>query len=162
MKKLLRSSLCLVGLSALMSFATWQIIGPPDRSVECDPADLPEHFVCLSTVEKWPQESILWVDARPRADWERNGLEGAVLLNDQEEWFDLEPEFMMQMLVETRAKVVVYCNQSGCGSSKYVAAQLRERHAETLGFEVFVLEGGVKALKAAQAGGVTPVLRESN
>ena len=148
MKRLLASFAGLLGLSAGMSCVTWKVVGPPDRSVACLQSELPEHFVCLETVKSWPQDELLWVDARPRADWEENGVAGAILLNDQEEWLDLEPNFMMNMMMETRSKVVVYCNRSGCGSSKYVANQLRERHAETLGFEVYVLEGGVKAILA--------------
>lgn len=148
MKPLFFSVLSLAGLSVTMSFATWKFVGAPDRSVECHQADLPEYFVCLSTVRTWPEGDVLWVDARPRPDWERNGVKGAVLLNDQDEWLDQEPEFMMQMLTDTKPKVLVYCNQSGCGSSKYIASQLRLRHAETLGFEVYVLEGGIKALLA--------------
>lgn len=146
MKRLLFSLVALTGLSGLAALITWKVVGEPDRSVVCDPAKLPEHFVCLAAVRKWPAEDLLWVDARPRADWEKDGVAGSVLVNDQEDWLDLEPEFMMNMMVETKPKVVVYCNQSGCGSSKYVAEQLRERHAQSLGFEVFVLEGGVKAL----------------
>lgn len=150
MKTLLGRLTLLITLSCLMSFFTWRIIGPPDRSVKCDQASLPEHFVCLATVESWEKEETLWVDARPRADWKRDGLEGSVLLNDQEDWVDLEPEFVLRILSEPKPRVVVYCNQSGCGSSKYVAEQLRARHSSNLGFEVYVLEGGVKALKGAK------------
>jgi len=145
MKSLFVSFGCLTGLSAAMALATWQVLGPPDRSVACQQSELPEHFVCFKTVDAWLQDEVLWVDARPRADWEKNGRGGSVLLNDQEEWIDMEPEFMMNMMLGEKTKVVVYCNRSGCGSSKYVAEQLRNRHAEILGFEVFVLEGGVKA-----------------
>lgn len=146
MKRLLISFGCLTSLSAGMAYATWLFLGPPDRSVVCAQAELPEYFVCLKTVERWPQDEVLWVDARPREDWEKDGREGSVLVNDQEDWFDLEAGFMQMIGVQT--KILVYCNRSGCGSSKYVADQLRSRHAETFGFEVFVLEGGAKALSA--------------
>ena len=138
----------LVVLSAAAGLITWKVVGAPDRAIPCDPESLPEHQVCLSTIRNWPEDAILWVDARPRAEWKKNGVKGSVLVNDLEEWFDLEPEFMMQMMGNPRAKVVVYCNQAGCGSSKYVANQLRERHAGTLNFEVHVLQGGIKALLA--------------
>ena len=150
MKRLFVSLLVLTGLSGVASLVTWQLVGPPDRSVACHQADLPKHSVCLSTVRTWPVGEILWVDARPRADWEKDGLDGSVLMNDQEDWLDLEPEFMMQMMLATRPTVVVYCNQSGCGSSKYIADQLRSRHADALGFQVYVLEGGIKALLAEE------------
>jgi rhodanese-related sulfurtransferase len=93
-------------------------------------------------------DQILWVDARPRKQWEENGVDGSILLNDQEDWIDLESNFMGKMNEDFKPIVVVYCNQSGCGSSKYVARQLREKHAEALGFQALVLEGGINALKS--------------
>ena len=147
MKRFVLSVVLVTLLSAAASFIPYKVVGPPDRSVPCDQANLPEHFVCLSTVRSWPADESMWVDARPRKDWEKDGVEGSILVNDQEEWVDLEPFFMMKMFEALKPRVVVYCNQSGCGSSKYVAEQLREKHSETLGFQVFVLEGGIKALQ---------------
>lgn len=148
MKQFLLSVLAICLLSVAGAYFTYRVVGLPDRSVGCDPDLLPEHHVCLETVREWPADDVLWVDARPRVEWERNGVEGSVLLNDQEDWLDLEFEFLGRMTESPCSRVVVYCNQSGCGSSKYVADRLRERHAGTLGFEVFVLEGGSKALAA--------------
>jgi rhodanese-related sulfurtransferase len=147
MKRLAVTIFCVSLLSSLAAFITFQVIGGPDRSVACDQAALPEYFVCLSTVRKWDESDILWVDARPRGQWEEDGIEGSVLVNDQEDWIDLEVGFMSKMIEQLKPIVVVYCNQSGCGSSKYVANQLRQKHAEALGFQVFVLEGGVNALR---------------
>jgi rhodanese-related sulfurtransferase len=93
-------------------------------------------------------DQILWVDARPRKQWEENGVDGSILFNDQEDWIDLESNFMGKMNEDFKPIVVVYCNQSGCGSSKYVARQLREKHAEALGFQALVREGGINALKS--------------
>ncbi|MDA7496245.1 rhodanese-like domain-containing protein [Akkermansiaceae bacterium] len=135
-------------LSSLGAFITFQIVGEPDRSVACEQASLPEYFVCLSTVRKLDPDQVLWVDARPRKQWEENGVDGSILVNDQEDWIDLEFNFMGKMNEGFKPIVVVYCNQSGCGSSKYVARQLREKHAEALGFQAFVLEGGINALKS--------------
>ncbi|MGB0644539.1 MAG: rhodanese-like domain-containing protein [Akkermansiaceae bacterium] len=135
-------------LSSLGAFITFQIVGEPDRSVACEQASLPEYFVCLSTIRELNPDQILWVDARPRKQWEENGVDGSILLNDQEDWIDLEFNFMGKMNEDFKPIVVVYCNQSGCGSSKYVARQLREKHAEALGFQVLVLEGGINALKS--------------
>jgi rhodanese-related sulfurtransferase len=115
--------------------------------VACDPADLPEHHVCLSTVREWPEDEVLWVDARPREKWQDDGVEGSILINDQEEWMMMVPELIGQMAIAPRPRVVVYCDQEGCGSSKYVANQLRKEHAGPLGFEVFVLYGGIAALQ---------------
>ena len=151
MKQLFLSLIGITLLSSAAAFVTWKLVGPPDRSVQCDPDDLPEHHVCLETVRSWDQGSILWVDARPRDLWKKDGVPGSILVNDQEDWEELEEQFVMSVFGDgsgTLNKVVVYCNQSGCSSSTYVADRLRERHAEALGFQVFVLHGGVKALQA--------------
>lgn len=145
--RLAETVFCVCLLSSVAAFITFQIIGEPDRSVACDQASLPENFVCLPTVREWDSSEILWVDARPRDQWEEDGVEGSVLINDQEDWTDLEFNFMGKMNEDFKPIVVVYCNQSGCGSSKYVANQLREKHAEALEFQVFVLEGGINALR---------------
>jgi len=151
MKRLIFSLALITMLSGMAAFVTWKIVGPPDRTVECDPEDLPVHHVCLATVRSWQPAEILWVDARPREDWDQDGVAGSILVNDQENWDDLEGQFVMTIFGDgsgTRNKVVVYCNQAGCSSSTYVADRLRDRHGETLGFEVYVLHGGVKAFKA--------------
>lgn len=156
MKRFLLSVLAICLLSVVGAYLTYRVVGVPDRAVECDPDLLPEHHVCLETVREWPADDVLWVDARPRAEWERNGVEGSVLVNDQEDWLELEFDFLGRMTESLRARVVVYCNQSGCGSSKYVADRLRERHAGTFGFQVWVLEGGAKALAAEARGNGSP------
>ena len=148
MKRLVETIFFLSFLSSLGAFITFQIIGGPDRSVICDQDSLPEYVVCLSTVRELNADEILWVDARPRKQWEADGVDGSVLLNDQEDWIDLEFGFIGKMNEDFKPIVVVYCNQSGCGSSKYVARQLREKHGEALGLQVLVLEGGINALKS--------------
>ena len=151
MKNLIFAMVAISVLSGVAAFVTWKIVGPPDRSVVCDPVDLPAHHVCLATVREWNPREILWVDARPRESWKEDGVAGSVLVNDLENWDDLEEQFMMTIFGDgsgARKRVVVYCNQSGCSSSTYVADRLRERHGEALGFETYVLHGGVKALKA--------------
>ncbi|MFT6864268.1 MAG: rhodanese-related sulfurtransferase, partial [Akkermansiaceae bacterium] len=125
MKQFVLSLIGVSLLSAAASFMTYKVVGAPDRSVACAQENLPEHFVCLATVREWPEDEILWVDARPRKDWDKDGVEDSVLVNDQEDWLDLQFGFMSKMNEELKPRVVVYCNQSGCGSSKYVAEQLR-------------------------------------
>ena len=151
MKRLVFSLVAILQLSGAAAFVTWKVVGAPDRTVDCNPQDLPANHVCLSTVRSWSSDEILWVDARPRKDWQGDGVTGSILVNDQEDWDLMEEQFVMTIFGDgsgTRNRVVVYCNQSGCSSSTYVADRLRERHGETLGFQVFVLHGGVKALRS--------------
>lgn len=146
MKSFFLSCLVISVLSCAAGFMTWKVVGPPDRSVSCDPSLLKEHFVCLSTVRSWPAESILWIDARSREEWEGNGVKGSILMNDQELWMDLIEGFLMSTLLGEKSKVVVYCNQTGCGASEYVADKLRENYAD--GMEIWVLDSGFKAFVA--------------
>lgn len=140
-------------LSVIAAAITWKVVGPPDRSIPCTEELLKPGQVCLETVNEWEKGSFLWVDARPRHLWERNGMEGAILLtDDNEENFDeLDAGFMMAVFGDGTPfeKVVIYCNEEGCGSSEAIATHLRNSHAQSLGFEVYVLYGGWKALAAA-------------
>ncbi|MDB4797903.1 hypothetical protein OAG90_02450 [bacterium] len=108
MKRLVETILCVSILSSLGAFITFQIVGEPDRSVACEQASLPEYFVCLSTVRKLDPDQVLWVDARPRKQWEENGVDGSILVNDQEDWIDLEFNFMGKMNEGFKPIVVVY------------------------------------------------------
>ena len=135
----------LVAVSAVAAAGMWLATGGPDRRVPCDGSALEPGQVCLAEVLETGGE-ILWADARPRALWKRNGMEGAVLLTDDaaEDFDELLAACFEQVAGADR--VVVYCGQAGCGSSEAVAARLRETG---LAREVLVLYGGWKALHAA-------------
>lgn len=150
MKTILHPAAWMFTLSAFAAGLTWLIVGPPDRSVPCVDAELKEGQVCLATVREWDPAEILWVDARPRAEWEKSGKEGSLLFNDdqKEDWNALDQEFMAVQAVEPRENVVIYCNSEACGSSTVVAEHLRQGFGQMLGFKVWVLHGGWKALAA--------------
>lgn len=139
------AELGLVSLVALgAAGATYLIAGPPARTFQCDPALLKPDELCLESVPDSPD--IVWVDARSRADWKKNGLGGSLLWN-------LDPSEDMQAFEAAAAEkiaispqVVVYCGDENCGVSRQVAARIR---ALDLGAEVRVLHGGWRALKDA-------------
>lgn len=150
MKRLIFGALAISLLSLGAAALTWWIVGPPDRSVPCNTSNLEKGHVCLETVLSWEAGSYLWVDARLRNIWSKNGVPGSVLLTDDntEDYDSLIDRFMTAVFREgdIYPKVVIYCNEAGCGSSKAIANQLREGLASDLGFEVYVLHGGWKAL----------------
>lgn len=152
MKATLVGFIGILALSILSASVTWWLVGPPDRSVTCDPKSLEAGQICLSDVREWEEGSYLWVDARPRKLWQKNGVEGSVLLtdDDKEDFMALEDDFMQAAFREgdPYPRVIIYCGEKGCGSSKAVAAKIREKFADALGCEVFVLYGGWKALAA--------------
>ena len=147
MMKTLAQAIGIGCLALLAAGLTFWLKGPPDRAVPCNPAALPADEVCLTRVmDEW-QGAVLWVDARPRAEWQRDGMAGSLLWNlDQaEDMQAFEADGATRMMDGQR--VVVYCSNENCGTSRQVADRIR---ALQLGNEVFVLHGGWKALAAAK------------
>ncbi len=134
----------ITALSIAAAGATWWIKGPPTRLLLCDPATLKEDEVCLESIP--PDAEVVWVDARSRADWEKNGVSGSLLWN-------LDPTEDMQAFEATIAagilmspRVIVYCGDENCGVSRQVAERIR---ALDLGAKISVLHGGWRALSEA-------------
>ena len=144
-KRVLQEGVLVLAIALVAAGVTWGVIGGPDRSVRCEVGTLKEGWVCFAELEdEW--DEILWIDARSRAEWQRNGIKGSVLLTDhnEENWDDLLAEAAERVFGASR--VVVYCNETGCGSSQAVAEKLRSLQ---LTERVDVLFGGWKALRAA-------------
>lgn len=139
-----RQLVVIAAVSLAAAGGTYWVKGPPNRLFRCDPATLEADEVCL---EKIPVGAdVVWVDARPRADWEKTGVPGSLLWN-------LEPSEDMQAFEAAAAvriavtpRVIVYCGDENCGVSRQVAASIR---ALDLGAEVSVLRGGWRALSEA-------------
>jgi len=141
----------LCALTGVAGIATWKVRGAPDRSVPCEISQLKDGEICLSTVMSQWQNNVLWVDARLRSDWEKNGLPGSILLTTVNgENFDQLLEQALPVLAEGK-NIVVYCSDVGCGTSLEVAKRIGEFG---LAPEVKALHGGWQALQQA---GLTPV-----
>jgi len=98
----------------------------------------PRDEVAAATVKAWG-DKVQWVDARPRAAFDKGHIPGAVLLNE-DEWDNLVEGFLDAW--EPEEFVVVYCDGGSCDESHAVARRL---HAELKIDNVHVLEGGIKA-----------------
>ena len=134
-----------IGIIALTAAGgTFWIKGPPLRTVLCDPAALKADEICLQQISA--RDKVLWVDARHRKDWEKNGLPGSVLwnLDAEEDMQAFEADIAMRIMETPR--VIVYCGDENCGLSRQVANRIRELQ---LGAEVSVLHGGWRALSEA-------------
>jgi rhodanese-related sulfurtransferase len=143
--KVLLQMLVIVALAVVGAVATRLILGPVDRGVLCEAAKLKPGEVCLESL-KAEAETLLWVDARPRAAWLRDGLAGSILVTDHpEENLDALIAEAFPRLVNAKL-VVVYCSDTGCGTSKLIAERLRELEA---GPVIVYLHGGWRALQAA-------------
>jgi rhodanese-related sulfurtransferase len=89
---------------------------------------------------------VVWVDARPRSDWEKNSVPGSILwnLDPSEDMQAFEAEAAMKIAANPR--VIVFCSDENCGVSRQVADRIR---ALDLGAQVSVLRGGWRALSEA-------------
>ena len=81
-------------------------------------------------------DNVIWVDARPDNEFERDHIPGAISLNE-DRWNELLPEFLGQWSPEK--KVVVYCSTESCNASREVAKRLRD---EAQLKNIFILDGG--------------------
>lgn len=140
----------IVGLAAAAATSTWLLRGAPKRmTVLCDPVKLPPGEICLETLLGDGQAKVLWVDARSRSEWRRDGLKDSILWNtdpkEDASQFEVDAQ---QRLFDTDASVaVVYCSSEACGTSKQVADMLRKLSGDQC--KVFVLHGGASALADA-------------
>jgi rhodanese-related sulfurtransferase len=84
--------------------------------------------------------NVLWVDARPDAEFEADHVPGAIPLNE-DRWNELLPQFLSAWAQAPGRKVVVYCSSQSCNLAKDVAIRLRKQTDPPMQ-NVFVLEGG--------------------
>ena len=80
--------------------------------------------------------NVIWVDARPGAEFERDHVPDAVPLNE-DRWNQLLPQFLPKW--SPGKNVVVYCSAESCNAAREVATRLRD---EAQLKSVFVLQGG--------------------
>jgi rhodanese-related sulfurtransferase len=111
--------------------------------------DVPKLLVHMPEVQagearKW--EDVLWVDARPRKDYEKSHVEGAMWL-DEGAWQEALPKLLDAW--KPGRRVVVYCSSKSCQASQAVARRL---HEETGWKDIFVVKGGWDSLKDFQGG----------
>jgi rhodanese-related sulfurtransferase len=143
---MLRIGLQIFGILLLSAAAGWvsrNISGPIERAIPCDAASLTPGEICLATVvEKW-QSDVLWVDARSKEDWQRDGVPGSVWISHEN--FDESLGNAATKMLDGKP-VIVYCSAVGCDTSKEVANRIRSFH---LASELHALHGGWKALHQA-------------
>ena len=131
--KIIRQITALLLLPLLPAIATglWHPKRPNWNAEE-----LKEGEVRLETVLSWDAEEYIWIDARPRKDYEAEHIPGAFLLNE-DEWSDLLFDVLEPLAMGKR--VVVYCSSQECQASAQVARRLKE---EGFAQEVHVLKDG--------------------
>ena len=134
MRALLRQSVFLLGLAFLP--AAVQGLYFRDRILW--EARVPEtDMVSVELARSWGADAI-WIDARPEADFERDHVPDAILLNE-DRWNELLPQFLQQRWSPEK-KLVVYCSAESCNLAGDVARRLREE--AKLPNQIRVLKGG--------------------
>lgn len=130
MRLAFRQVLAILALALLPAIATglWHPRRPAWQSDE----------VTLGAASAWAP-AVLWVDARPDADFARGHIPGALPLNE-DHWEELLPGVLDHW--DTARKIVVYCSSLSCAASHDVARRLREEAGLP---NVFVLQGGWEA-----------------
>jgi len=137
-KSLLRQTLLLLGLALLPGIG--QAFYYRDK-VSWQAPIAASDMVSVVRAREWAG-NVIWVDARPKEEFEREHVPNAVLLNE-DLWNELLPQMLATWSPEKR--VIVYCSSESCGASREVARRLRE---EAQLKNVFVLEGGWEAWRA--------------
>lgn len=110
---------------------------------------VPDDEITLEEIAaKW-QGEVLWIDARPRDQYETGHVPGALLLNEQEVNQLLQEHF--EKLQDNQKPVIVYCGGEACQASRKMKEYLKERLPIE---EIHVLHGGWKAWSAKHGAGV--------
>lgn len=132
---MLRQALIIAALA--LAPAIGQAIYFHDRVSWHSPVPASE-MVSLDQARAWGANAI-WIDARPDADYVRDHVPGAILLNE-DRWNELLPGLLTVWSPDK--KLVVYCSSQSCNASREVARRLRD---EAQLKNVFVLEDGWEA-----------------
>jgi rhodanese-related sulfurtransferase len=136
-KALLRQSAVLVGLALLpavvQALYLREKIPWESRVAESD-------FVEVDTARGWAA-NVIWVDARPSEEFERDHIPGAVSLS-QDRWDEGLAQFLGTQWSPEK-KIVVYCSAASCNLAEDVARRLRDE--AKLPNEIRILKGGWEA-----------------
>lgn len=142
--KSLAQAVAIAAISGVGVIGSHVIYGPPDRKYHCARETLKPGEICLVDVPAGVP--VLWVDARTRAEWSKNGLKNSVLwsLESSEDTKVFEADVAQRIMEIPR--VIVYCSGEDCSLSHEVAERIRKLE---LGADVSVLKGGWHALNGA-------------
>jgi len=136
-KAVLRQSALLLALAllpaAVQSLYLRERIPWQSRVAESD-------LVEVETARAWGA-NVIWVDARPADEFERDHVAGAVSLNE-DRWSEALPQFLANDWSPEK-KIVVYCSAASCNLAEDVARRLRAE--AKLPNDIRILKGGWEA-----------------
>ena len=137
-----------LGIIILLSFGAAFLIykwHPKSPALYLVAGQLRPDEVTLNQVLKLEKEGgVVWIDARKRLDYQKGHVEGAFLLNEQENFFALLEPIWAKLQNLSDLPFVVYCGSESCAASRKVADKLRD----SVGIaEVYILSGGDEVLR---------------
>jgi len=141
MSSLRRSWFSILGLAILLAAAALAL-DPRARALLRDAPAADEIALATARAHAGP---VLWLDARPAADFNRNHIPDAIPLN-LDEWDTRIVEVLTRWQPGTR--VIVYCDDRSCSSSRAVAEKLRREYQFD---DVLILHGGWAAWQKEEA-----------
>jgi rhodanese-related sulfurtransferase len=130
-------ALASLGLAVLASVwhphaPAWRRVESPPKRDEVDAAEIPR---------RWPA-GVLWLDARPRKQYESGHIPGALPLGEAD--FDGDLLAILDALQRADRPVILYCDGARCETSRRV----RERLLQMVPLDqCFILRGGYGAWK---------------
>ncbi len=139
MPSLRRSWLGIFGAATLLAAAALAL-DPRTRALLRDAPAADEITLAAARDHHGP---LLWLDARPAADFAHDRLPEALPLN-LDNWDTQIVEVIARWQPGTR--VIVYCDDRACGSSRHVAERLRRDYQFD---DVVILHGGWTAWQKA-------------
>ncbi|HLP00684.1 MAG TPA: rhodanese-like domain-containing protein [Opitutaceae bacterium] len=139
MREPLRSLLGILAIATLLAAAT-AAFRPGVRALLRDAPRADETTLAAARDHRGP---LLWLDARPAADFSRAHIPEALPLT-AEEW-DAQIVAVIQRW-QPGTRVIVYCDDRACGASRHVAEKLRREYQFD---DVRVLHGGWHAWREA-------------
>ena len=134
-RTVLSQALALLGLAFLPAIGQALYLG---STVSWHAPAVAKDEVTLDEATTWG-DTVMWLDARPDAQFVQQHIPGATQLNE-DRWNELLPEMLKTWSPDKR--VVVYCSSQSCAASHEVARRLRD---EAQLKNVFVLHGGWEA-----------------
>lgn len=144
MKQTLVQALLLVLLAALGAAASY-VAHPRAPALYLTEEPLRDDEVGLKQIaERW-QGDVIWLDARPKDQYEKAHIPGALMLNEQ--GFDEQLLAILDTLQTATKPVIIYCGGEKCEASR----EMREKLTQRVPIEdCYILKGGWPAWQAAQ------------
>ncbi len=142
--KAAREIFILLALSTVAAVGT-HFFHPRAPAWYLDSGPVAEDEVTVAQIEtKWKGD-VLWIDARTRAQFQKQHVPGALLINEQERDQLLFENIVL--LQDNKKPIVVYCDSGSCQASRKIREHLKLNMSID---EIYVLHNGWESLSKSR------------